>query len=214
MPAFPWPPVRDGLPDSFNARFASIGVAVIEHALPASDLRVMDALFPQLPARTAGARAADFDPAARAWLSRHEALTSLAGRLGGCQNVRLSRIQAFDKTAGTNWFVPWHQDRAEDGRERPVTELEHTVALRIHLDDCNDDNGPLEVLPGSHIYGRLDSAAITRLAQSHAPLLCLAARGDIVAMRPLLVHLSQKARTPAARRVLHLEYSPVRRVTT
>jgi ectoine hydroxylase-related dioxygenase (phytanoyl-CoA dioxygenase family) len=202
------------MPDALVVRFETLGVAVIEYALSDEDVVAMDALFPRLPDRAAGARAADFSPEGRAFLARHDSLSALACRLAGLARMQLSRIQAFDKSAGSNWFVPWHQDRAEDGYERPVADLERTVALRIHLDACDEHNGPLDVIPGSHTHGRLDSQAISRLVQSHTPLLCLAARGDIVAIRPLLVHRSQKARAPAARRVLHLEYAPVRPLTT
>jgi hypothetical protein len=40
------------------------------------------------------------------------------------------------------------------------------------------------------------------------------ARGDIVAMCPLLIHRSQRARTPAARRVIHLEFCAVVRLNS
>jgi ectoine hydroxylase-related dioxygenase (phytanoyl-CoA dioxygenase family) len=82
------------------------------------------------------------------------------------------------------------------------------IALRIHLDDCDEDNGPLEVIPGSHELGRLTAGDIAALTGQSQPLLCLAVRGDLVALRPLLVHRSQRARRPAARRVLHLEFVP------
>ena len=81
------------------------------------------------------------------------------------------------------------------------------VTLRIHLDDCGEDNGPLEALLGSHTQGRLDRAAIASLVESSQAMLCLCARGDILAMRPLTVHRSQKARVPRRRRVLQLEYA-------
>ena len=194
---------------ALEARFRSLGVAVIEYARCADDLAQMDAIFPTLSPKMAGARASDFTPAALAWLDDHAALRELAHRLAGqsAPALRLSRVLAFDTSPETNWFVAWHQDRAEDGRDRPCTDLEQTVALRIHLDDCSEDNGPLEVLPGSHVCGRLNSASIAGLIEPTPPLLCLAARGDIVAMRPLLVHRSHRARAPTFhRRVLHLEY--------
>jgi ectoine hydroxylase-related dioxygenase (phytanoyl-CoA dioxygenase family) len=196
-------------PDGPVARFADLGVVIVEHALTPDDLQAMDAMFPDLAPRTAGARSEAFAPTAQAWLAAHNGLIELASRLLRVPS-RLSRIQVFDKSAGANWFVPWHQDRAEDGQERSVAQLERTVALRIHLDDCDENNGPLAVLPGSHNAGRLDADAIAALAATTAaPLLCLVARGDIVAMRPLLVHRSQRARAPATRRVIHLEYCAV-----
>jgi Phytanoyl-CoA dioxygenase (PhyH) len=190
--------------DSFNMR----GVAIIEHALTVSDLAAMDAAFPQLGPRIAGGRKDVFSVEAQGWFSNHAGLNDVASRLLRTP-LRLSRMQAFDKSAGANWFVPWHQDRAEDGRERPVAILEQTVALRIHLDDCDESNGPLEVIAGSHQDARLDMSAIADIVAAKPPLLCLAKRGDILAMRPLIIHRSQRAQKPAARRVIHLEYTAV-----
>ena len=119
----------------------------------------------------------------------------------------MTRLQAFDKSPQTNWFVPWHQDRAEDGAERAIAFLENTVALRIHLDACGEDNGPLEVIAGSHAKGRLEARTISGITAGAPAALCLAERGDIVAMRPLLLHRSQRAKMPAARRVIHIEYT-------
>jgi ectoine hydroxylase-related dioxygenase (phytanoyl-CoA dioxygenase family) len=188
--------------DAFDER----GVALYEYVLTRADLEAMDAAFPHLAPRTGGARAEHFSPETRTWFATHTSLLTLAGRLLKAP-ARLSRMQAFDKSAGANWFVPWHQDRAEDGVERSVAVLERTVALRIHLDDCDENNGPLEVVPGSHLTARLDATAIAERVARASPLLCLAARGDIVAMRPLLIHRSQRARQPAARRVIHLEFT-------
>jgi ectoine hydroxylase-related dioxygenase (phytanoyl-CoA dioxygenase family) len=139
------------------------------------------------------------------------------------------RAIAFDKTPDANWFVPWHQDRAiavaaraevagfdrwtvKDGAphvEPPVEFLEGMLTLRIHLDDCGEDNGPLECIGGSHRHGRLAKSDIDRLVAEGPAKLCLCAQGDILAIRPLTVHRSQRARLPAQRRVLHLEYATV-----
>jgi hypothetical protein len=186
--------------------FAGAGFATIRGALLDADIAEMESAFPNLPARTAGARAEAFSPQAQTWFAEHEGLRELARRLLRAP-ARLSRMQAFDKSVGSNWFVPWHQDRAENGEDRSIAALERTTALRIHLDDCGADNGPLVVIPGSHLNGRLDAAAIAAMTAKAEPRHCWARRGDIVAMRPLLVHCSQRARKPAARRVIHLEYS-------
>ncbi len=174
--------------------------------MTAADLAQMDNVFPALGHCSPGARDADFTSAARDWFADHPALTALAVRLLQAP-AHLTRVQAFDETTGANWFVPWHQDRAVNGPERPVAMLTHMVAFRIHLDDCGEDNGPLDVLPGSHRHGRLDATAIADVATTTPSLLCLAVRGDIVALRPLLVHRSQRARVPAARRVIYIEFT-------
>lgn len=192
--------------DALAHQFARSGVAIIEYALMPDDMTRMERHFPVLTGRTAGARADQFSAEARAWLAQHSALSAIAARLQGSPCV-LTRLQAFDKSPLANWFVPWHQDRAEDGRERAAAFLENSLALRIHLDGCGEDNGPLEIICGSHTHGRLASGAIAQIAAHETPALCLAARGDILAMRPLLLHRSQRARKPSARRVIHIEYT-------
>ena len=42
----------------------------------------------------------------------------------------------------------------------PVHVLEDMLALRFHLDDSHEDNGPLRVIPGSHRMGRLSVKTI------------------------------------------------------
>jgi ectoine hydroxylase-related dioxygenase (phytanoyl-CoA dioxygenase family) len=192
--------------EALYRQFADSGVAIIEYALTAEDLVQMDAHFPRSGARTAGVRADGFTDEARSWLQAHEGLHEVARRLAGAP-CGLTRLQAFDKSPGANWFVPWHQDRGEDGRERAVAFLQSSLALRIHLDPCSEDNGPLEVIGGSHAHGRLAAKAIADVIEEFTPSLCLAERGDIVAMRPLLLHRSQRAKKPAARRVIHIEFT-------
>ncbi len=137
------------------------------------------------------------------------------------------RAICFDKTPAANWKVPWHQDlmvavRASDPEARgyrawsvkagvphvepPVQMLEQMLAARIHLDDCGPDNGPLRVIPGSHRVGRLNDVELLR--HSRKPVAtCTGARGDVVLMRPLLVHASSAATAPVHRRVIHIEYA-------
>jgi len=132
----------------------------------------------------------------------------------------------LDKTAGANWKVPGHQDLVmpverevdEPGFEGwtikqgvihvepPVTVLETMVALRIHLDDCPSSNGALAVVPGSHRRGKLRDAELSELPRE-AFVPCEALAGDVLLMRPLLVHRSSPAETPAHRRVLHVVYA-------
>ncbi|MEJ7813176.1 MAG: phytanoyl-CoA dioxygenase family protein [Gemmatimonadaceae bacterium] len=137
------------------------------------------------------------------------------------------RAILFDKTPAANWKVAWHQDVTVAVRVRrpapgfgpwsekegvthvqaPAEVLEGMVALRVHLDDCGPDNGPVRVVPGSHRAGRLSAEAAKSWQARAAPVECLAARGGVLAMRPLLLHASSPARVPAHRRVVHIEYA-------
>jgi len=133
----------------------------------------------------------------------------------------------FDKNPQANWLVAWHQDTALPLAERsvrsgwgpwsnkagilyahaPASALECVIALRVHLDDSTADNGPLRVLPGTHRLGVLTDAQVHEHAQAVAPVECCAPAGDVIAMRPLIIHASSKCANAQPRRVLHIEYS-------
>jgi ectoine hydroxylase-related dioxygenase (phytanoyl-CoA dioxygenase family) len=140
------------------------------------------------------------------------------------------RATLFDKSPYSNWLVVWHQDTALPLCQRrdtpgwgpwsikqgvicahgPASALEQVLAIRIHLDDSTIENGPLRVLPRSHNRGVLTDDAIHDLSMEVCPIECLASAGDIILMKPLLVHASSKARSAAPRRVLHIEYAGTR----
>ena len=133
----------------------------------------------------------------------------------------------FDKVAGANWHVAWHQDlmipvveaiptpgfdawSTKEGvaHVRPPAEvLEGMLTLRLHLDDCPGDNGPLLVLSGSHRWGRLTPDEIQQRVSQQSPTVCTAAAGDLLLMRPLLLHASQPSTAVGHRRVVHLEFA-------
>jgi ectoine hydroxylase-related dioxygenase (phytanoyl-CoA dioxygenase family) len=81
------------------------------------------------------------------------------------------------------------------------------VTVRLHLDDCNADNGALKVIPGSHQSGKLDAAEISRRAQENQVVICEVGQGGALLMRPLILHSSSPANNPSHRRVLHIEYA-------
>ena len=137
------------------------------------------------------------------------------------------RATLFDKSPTSNWLVVWHQDTALPLRERretagwgpwsikdgvnyahaPASALEHVLALRLHLDDSDAENGPLRILPETHTLGVLSDDALHELSTQIAAIDCLVPRGGILAMRPLVVHASSKSQSSAPRRVLHIEYA-------
>ncbi|HWL09868.1 MAG TPA: phytanoyl-CoA dioxygenase family protein [Planctomicrobium sp.] len=134
----------------------------------------------------------------------------------------LVRALYFDKPPEQTWALPWHKDlliavandlhafgyskpRLRVGTfhtEPPVTVLEQMLTLRIHLDAMTPDNGPLEVLTGSHVTGK------QLIVQDFKPTTITSAAGDVLAMRPLLVHSSGRSKPDCDqhRRVLHLEF--------
>ena len=133
-----------------------------------------------------------------------------------------------EKSADHNWLVPVHQDLSVPVAERvddpllrgwsekegtvfvqaPVGLLEQLVAVRIHLDDCTDDDGPLRVIPGTHCHGIIPAQAAAEARQTTPNVLCSAPRGSALVMRPLLLHASSKSSGTSRRRVLHFLFAP------
>jgi ectoine hydroxylase-related dioxygenase (phytanoyl-CoA dioxygenase family) len=134
----------------------------------------------------------------------------------------------FVKTVENNWLVSLHQDLSIPVADRiesphcsgwsykegdlfvqpPITTLQDIVAVRLHLDDCDDQNGALRVVPGSHRLGRL-SVSAALVARDRCGEISVAVRsGGVMVMRPLLLHASSKSATELPRRVLHFVFGP------
>ncbi|MBF9220648.1 phytanoyl-CoA dioxygenase family protein [Hymenobacter ruricola] len=155
-----------------------------------------------------------------------DALQQLLGRLfpAGCHLVKAIY---FDKPAGSNWLVAWHQDLMVNVSQRvdspgfgpwtskaegvsvqpPVAVLENVCTIRLHLDDCDASNGALKVVPGSHRHGVLFAADIA--ARTAGATGCAVPAGGAMLMRPLLLHASNRSTSRRPRRVIHLEFSSV-----
>ena len=129
----------------------------------------------------------------------------------------------------SNWLVVWHQDTALPLREKretpgwgpwsikdsvtyahaPSNALEKVLALRVHLDDSTESNGPLRVLPGTHTRNVMTDEEIQNLGDKTDAVECTVCKGGILAMRPLIVHASSKSQSSNPRRVIHIEYAGV-----
>lgn len=142
------------------------------------------------------------------------------------QNAVAIQAIAFDKSAATNWKVAWHQDLMFPFAKKvtaihfdlptlkqgvhyarpPQPVLNHLLAVRLHLDDCDATSGPLRISPGTHHTGILKTAEISEHVANHGEVICLAKTGEALLMRPLALHASSQATEPKHRRILHLVY--------
>jgi ectoine hydroxylase-related dioxygenase (phytanoyl-CoA dioxygenase family) len=161
-------------------------------------------------------------------LAEDVTILSLAQLFVG-EKARIVRALFFDKTREANWKVVWHQDltiavkrKAEISGFGPWTTkagilhaqgpqwvLENIIALRIHLDDADESNGALRVIPGSHRRGRLTHEEIEETVRRSTAVTCCASEGSVLAMRPLLLHSSRAGTAPKRRRVIHLEFAGI-----
>jgi hypothetical protein len=141
--------------------------------------------------------------------------------------VRPVRAILFDKNPATNWSLAWHQDRTICVRERrdvpgfgpwtvksgllhvapPFGLLERMVTIRIHLDDVPADNAPLLIAPGSHRCGLVREDMIDGVVAACGVHVCTARAGDIWVYATPILHASDSAPNPRARRVLQVDYA-------
>ncbi len=136
----------------------------------------------------------------------------------------LVRALFFDKPPDRTWALAWHKDTsiavkdnsiASTSFSRPTTKagvphviacddvLKQMLTLRIHLDEVTEENGPLRVIPGSHLLSNNEGDGLNAAVDVHAKA------GDVLAMRPLISHSigASKPGTQRHRRILHLEFA-------
>jgi ectoine hydroxylase-related dioxygenase (phytanoyl-CoA dioxygenase family) len=132
----------------------------------------------------------------------------------------------FNKTRQSNWKVVWHQDLTIAVREQhpvigfgpwttkagiwhvqpPSEIMSGMLAIRLHLDESDSDNGPLRVIPSTHKHGRLSVTEIATLAKNDC-VTCTVPEGGALVMRRLLLHASSACLVNKPRRVIHLEFA-------
>lgn len=221
--------------DELVERIDSDGFFLAEEALPADAIAPLLAAFERAK-EGPHARKQDGEvyalrnilraiPEVYALASSDTLLRSIRVVLG--ETAKPVKAILFDKTVSVNWNLRWHQDNIISVQERhdvpgfsgwsekvgvphvrpPVEILEQMLAARVHLDDCPAENGALKVIPKSHAHGRLSVEQVQDWKNQGEQVVCAARKGQILFMRPLLLHSSSRATRPMHRRVLHVEYA-------
>jgi ectoine hydroxylase-related dioxygenase (phytanoyl-CoA dioxygenase family) len=141
------------------------------------------------------------------------------------ENYQVVKSIYFDKPGESNWFVAYHQDLTISVNQKidiagfgpwsvkqnqyavqpPLSILENNFTIRIHLDDTDENNGALRVVPGSHKKGVYRAETIDWTTEKE--VVCNVPKGGIMIMRPLLLHASSRTNNNHKRRVAHIEFS-------
>jgi ectoine hydroxylase-related dioxygenase (phytanoyl-CoA dioxygenase family) len=131
----------------------------------------------------------------------------------------------FDKPETSNWPVGYHQDlmisvdkkleipgfgpwttkENQFSVQPPLPILENIYTIRIHLDDTDENNGALKVIPGSHTKGIYRPETINLNTETER--ICAVEKGGIMVMKPLTLHGSNRTTNGKRRRVIHIEFS-------
>jgi hypothetical protein len=217
--------IRCSDPRAIQAALDADGVVLVPELIARSDVLDMEKELGATPAAGAGTRG----------LLAFEWCRELTSRLRdsvirGVMDEPCVAIQCtlFDKTPEHNWLVAPHQDlsvpvasvvdhpelrnwtrkEGTDFVQPPEELLERLVALRLHVDECGEDNGPLRVVPGSHRHGRIPETERLAVRDAIGEVPCTARAGDALLLKPLILHASSKASAPRRRRVLHFLFGP------
>ena len=131
----------------------------------------------------------------------------------------------FDKPETSNWYVAYHQDltisvdkklelsgfgpwttkQNQFAVQPPLNVLENIYTIRIHLDDTDESNGALKVIPTSHSKGIYRPETIDWTVETEE--ICNVEKGGIMLMKPLTLHGSNRTTNGKKRRVIHIEFS-------
>ncbi|WP_336958418.1 phytanoyl-CoA dioxygenase family protein [Chryseobacterium contaminans] len=131
----------------------------------------------------------------------------------------------FDKPETSNWYVAYHQDltisvdkklelsgfgpwttkQNQFAVQPPLDILENIYTIRIHLDDTDENNGALKVVPESHSKGIYRPETIDWTIETEE--ICKVNKGGVMLMKPLTLHGSNRTTNGKKRRVIHIEFS-------
>ncbi|MCJ0741139.1 phytanoyl-CoA dioxygenase family protein [Pedobacter montanisoli] len=131
----------------------------------------------------------------------------------------------FDKPGKSNWYVSYHQDltisvdhktdhqdfgpwtkkQNQYAVQPPLHILERNFTIRIHLDDTNELNGALKVIPKSHLKKIYRPENIDWTIENE--VICSINKGGVMIMKPLILHSSNRTVNQQRRRVIHIEFS-------
>lgn len=206
--------------------FERDGYAVVARVLPDHDCAAAAAMVQLADPGAGGTRCLLAQPWCAALAATLRTHPALAGFIAA-DSVAV-QCNYFEKSAERNWLVPIHQDLSipvaarvaepalrgwseKEGTQfvrAPAEVLEQMVAVRIHLDACGVDDGPLRVVPGSHRSGVVKAQEAIAMRAAGAEVTCTCPLGGALVLRPLLLHASSKGMGSSRRRVLHFVFGP------
>ncbi|MET1254587.1 phytanoyl-CoA dioxygenase family protein [Aliikangiella maris] len=127
-------------------------------------------------------------------------------------NFTFMRGILFDKTYKNNWRVGWYQDKIFAVSHKvnlpgwqswstkqnvlhcqlPDEVLNQIITSRLHLNEMTLQSGGLQVIPQSYLNGVLLREQIETIVSTKQVINIRANAGDLMVMRPKLLHRSNK----------------------
>ncbi len=200
------------------------GAQLYASLLPESDIERLRTHFSECAPAMAGYRVQG--PELGWLLDGDSVLVRVAAELLGGKAWPV-RAVFFNKDASSNWLTPWHQDRTIPLQARhdlpgfqvwslkngihhvepPMEVIKNMVTLKVHLDPCYYDSGPIRIALGSHRLGRVEVSGMEAAVANAEHVDCVAAKGDVWAVATSILHSSGKSTRADSRRILHLDFA-------
>lgn len=217
---------------TYQKHFVDSGYAIVPGVFSLKEVEAIKALIKNTDSSKATFRKSDDLFAIRQFLKEipgvvdlilNKSFETIINTLFGDDYFIIKSIY-FDKPGASNWYVSYHQDltisvdkksnaegfgpwtvkQNQFAVQPPIEFLENNFTVRIHLDDTDEHNGALRVIPGSQKEGvwRINSVDLTTQKEE----ICRVPTGGIMLMHPLLMHASGRTTNNKQRRVIHIEF--------
>jgi ectoine hydroxylase len=140
------------------------------------------------------------------------------------ENIYLYMTHMNHKVAKKGEVWLWHQDYSHwelDGVERGGAH--DMVTIMIMIDESTPENGPLQILKGSHNLpveefridydetsvptAKVDDARMAEIVRSHETVECLGAAGTAIIFAPMAIHGSSRNNSTRTRRNAYFVYN-------
>lgn len=200
------------------------GASLFPKLLSHSDLEALCSIGFADQSDSAGLRV--YDHRLSQFLAHDRPLGLLATDLLG-QGAVPVRVVFFNKNFHQNWLTPWHQDRVVPVRRRetvsgfnnwstkegvphvepPFSFIENMVTLKVLLDDCPSDAGPIRIGLGTHRLGKVPAVEVASTAGDAKAQDCIGAAGDVWAFSTSILHASARSARTEPRRILHVDFA-------
>lgn len=219
--------------DNHKSHILEYGFAVINNVFSKQELEEIDTVLQSIDTSKENFRKSEDLFAIRQFLKEvpeikdlifNENISKVVKEIFGEKYFVVKSIY-FDKPETSNWYVAYHQDltisvdkklelpgfgpwttkQNQFAVQPPVNVLENIYTIRIHLDDTDENNGALKVVPKSHAKGIYRPETIDWTVETEE--ICNVEKGGIMLMKPLTLHGSNRTTNGKKRRVIHVEFS-------
>ncbi len=123
-------------------------------------------------------------------------------------DAQLIKATYFWSPKAADKHLTWHQDlsfKSRSIKKGKESVLQNIFSIRVHLDDTNQKNGALKLIPGSH-KKILNAREIALITENSIPQIGEVQAGGVQIIQPMILHAITSNHQQKNRRLIHLEF--------